>query len=66
MDEMTICAELDDGTVIQSREKIPEVVSSKISKIYRIYITPSNCKPADGVLEIDFVKSPKISCIPRK
>ena len=51
MDEMTICAELDDGTVIQSREKIPEVVSSKISKINRIYITPSNCKPADGVLE---------------
>jgi len=51
LDEMTICAELDDGTVIESREKIPEVVTSKVSKINRIYLSPSNCRPAQGVLE---------------
>ena len=51
LDEMTICAELDDGTVIESREKIPEVVNSKVSKINRIYLSPSNCRPAAGVLE---------------
>ena len=51
LEEIKICAELDDGTVIESREKIPEIVSQRTSKINRIYITPSNCKPAPGVLE---------------
>lgn len=50
-DEITICAELDDGSVVKEKNKIPEVVYDKVSKINRIYITPSNCKPAPGVLE---------------
>lgn len=51
LDEIKICAELEDGTVIESKNKIPEVVNEKTSKINRIYISPSNCKPAPGVLE---------------
>lgn len=46
-----ICAELVDGTVIQDKEKIPEVVTNKVSKINRIFIKPSNSLPAPGVIE---------------
>ena len=51
LEAIDICAELDDGTVIESKKKIPEVVTSKISKINRIFINPSNCMPAPGVIE---------------
>ena len=51
MDEIKICAELEDGTVIESKNKIPEVINDKTCKISRIFITPSNCKPAPGVIE---------------
>ncbi len=46
-----ICAELEDGSVIESRDKIPEAVSSKTTKISRIFINPTNCKVASGVLD---------------
>ena len=51
LEEIQICAELEDGTVIKSKDKIPEAINDKTSNISRIYITPSNCKPAPGVLE---------------
>lgn len=51
LDEITICAELEDGTIVESKEKIPEIAYEKITKIKRIYISPSNCMPAPGVLE---------------
>ena len=51
LNEMQICAELNDGTVIDEKDKIPEIVSDKVAKINRIYINPSNCTPAPGVLE---------------
>jgi len=51
LDEMQICAELSDGTIIEEREKIKDVVNEKISKIERVFISPSNCVPAPGVLE---------------
>lgn len=51
LEPITICAELEDGTVIESKEKIPDMVNEKVSKINRIYINPTNCKPAPGVLE---------------
>ena len=51
LDEITICAELKDGTVVENKEKIPEVVYDKVTKIDRIYISPSNCRPAPGVIE---------------
>ena len=51
LDEISVCAELNDGTTIEEKDKIPEVVSNKIEKIKRVYISPSNCKPAPGVIE---------------
>ena len=51
LEEIKICAELEDGTIIENREKIEEEVTSRISKINRIFITPTSCKPAPGVLE---------------
>ena len=51
LEAIDICAELEDGTTIQSKDKIPEVVTDKVSKISRIFINPSNCTPAPGVIE---------------
>jgi len=51
LDEMQICAELSDGTIIEDREKIKDVVNDKVAKIERVFISPSNCVPAPGVLE---------------
>ena len=51
LEPIDICAELEDGTIINNRDKIPEIVTSKISKINRIFINPSNCMPAPGVIE---------------
>ena len=55
LEAIDICAELEDGTVVQNKDKIPEEVYRKVSKINRIYINPSNCVPAPGV--IDAIKS---------
>ena len=51
MDEMTICAELENGYVVEEKDRIPEVVYDKVTKINRVYLNPSNCRPAPGVLE---------------
>ena len=51
LDEMKIVAELANGYIVEERSRIPEVVSDKVTKINRIMISPSNCKPAPGVIE---------------
>ena len=51
LEEIKICAELEDGTVIESKDKIPELINDTTSRISRIFITPSNCRPAPGVIE---------------
>lgn len=51
MDEMKICAELANGYVVEEKERIPEVVYDKVTKINRVYLNPSNCRPAPGVLD---------------
>src|SRR5574344_926686 len=51
MEPIQICAELEDGTTIESRDKIAEIVGKKKSKINRIFISPTNCRPAPGVIE---------------
>lgn len=51
LDEITICAELNDGTTIKQKDQIPNIVVQKFEKINRIYISPSNCRPAPGVIE---------------
>ncbi len=50
-DEITICAELADGTTIKQKDKIPEAVAKSGAKINRIYVSPSNCRSAPGVIE---------------
>ena len=39
------------GYIVEEKSRIPEVVSEKITKINRILISPSNCRPAPGVVE---------------
>lgn len=51
LDEMKIVAELANGYIVEEKSRIPEVVSEKITKINRIMISPTNCRPAPGVVE---------------
>lgn len=51
LDEMKIMAELANGYIVEEKSRIAEVVSEKITKINRILLSPSNCKPAPGVIE---------------
>ncbi len=48
---MKICVELEDCTVIEDREKIAEITSNKATQINRVYINPTNCRVAPGVIE---------------
>ncbi len=51
LDEMKIIAELANGYIVEEKSRIPEVVQDKITKINRILISPTNCRPAPGVIE---------------
>lgn len=51
LDRIKICAELEDGTIVECKDKIPEVVSQKVSKISRVFISPTNIRVAPGVIE---------------
>jgi len=51
LDEMRICVELEDGTVIEEKEKIAEITTEKVTKINRVFIKPTNCRTAPGVIE---------------
>ena len=51
LEPINICAELEDGTVMQNRDRIPEIVSQTTNKINRVFISPTNTRPAPGVIE---------------
>ena len=51
LEAIDICAELEDGTIVKSKDRIPEEVYRKVSKINRVFISPSNCAPAPGVID---------------
>lgn len=51
LDEMNITAELANGYIVTEKSKIPEIVYEKVTKINRIYLNPTNCRPAPGILE---------------
>lgn len=51
LDEMEICAELNNGMVIKEKEKIPEIVFQKIAKINRIFVNPTNCRTTPEVVK---------------
>ena len=50
-EEVQICAELENGYVVEEKDKIAEIVNDRMTKISRVFLKPSNCKPAPGVLE---------------
>lgn len=50
-DKMKICAELDNGYVVEEKSKIASMVYDKLTKINRVYLSPTNCKPTPGVIE---------------
>lgn len=51
LDKMNVCAELEDGTLIEEKGKIAEASIEKISKISRVFVAPSNARPAPGTLD---------------
>ena len=50
-DKMTICAELENGYLIEQKSKIAEAVFDKLTKINRVYLNPSNSKATPEVIE---------------
>ena len=51
LDEMNITAELANGYLVTEKSKISEMVYDKVTKINRIYLNPTNCRPAPGVID---------------
>lgn len=51
LDKMNITAELQNGYIVTEKSRIPKMVYEKVTKINRIYLNPSNCRPAPGVIE---------------
>lgn len=51
LDEMNITAELENGYLVTEKSKISEMVYDKVTKINRIYLNPTNCRPAPGVID---------------
>ena len=51
LDEMRICVELEDGTVIEEKEKIADITTEKVTQINRVYIKPTNCRTTPGIVE---------------
>lgn len=51
LDEMTVCAELEDGTIVENKDNLANIVMDKITRINRVYVSPTNCRTAPGVIE---------------
>ena len=51
LDEISICAELRDGTKVEQKNRIEEIASRRGENIERIYITPNSARPSPGLLE---------------
>lgn len=51
LDKITIAADFSDGTHVTTRKDFIEAVNNKIVEINRVFISPSNCRPAPGVLD---------------
>lgn len=51
LDEMKICVELENGMVIKDKDKIADITEDKVTKINRVFINPSNCRTAPGIVD---------------
>lgn len=59
LDEMKMVAELENGYMVEEKSRIQEVVTEKITRINRILLKPTNCRPTPGI--VDMIK--KADCI---
>ena len=50
-EKMNICAELENGYLIEEKSKIAETVYDNLTKINRVYLNPNNCKALPEVIE---------------
>ena len=46
-----ICAELENGMIAKGKENIPILVNEKVSRINRIFLSPTNVTVGDGVIK---------------
>lgn len=51
LDEMKICVELENGMVIKDKDRIAEITEDRVTKINRVFINPSNCRTAPGIVD---------------
>ena len=51
LDGMRVCAELEEGTIVEDKDKLADIVMDKITRISRVYVSPTNCRTAPGVIE---------------
>lgn len=51
IDDITICAELTDGSIIKNKENIPNEVMTRLETVKRVFLEPSNVRPTPRVLE---------------
>ena len=68
LDDLVLCAELEDGTLIQGESQIP-IMQQKLNKrINKVFIKPKNCKALDeAIYEIenaDVIILGPVACIP--
>ena len=50
-DEMRICAELENGILVEEKDKIKKITYDKITKINRVFISPPNCRATPEVVQ---------------
>lgn len=51
LDGMRVCAELEEGTIVEDKDRLADIVIDKITRISRVYVSPTNCRTAPGVIE---------------
>jgi len=51
LDDITLFAELDDGTIIKGESQIPKMQFSINKRIKRVFLEPADCQPMEEALE---------------
>ena len=51
LDEMKIFVELENGIVIKDKDRIAEITEERVTKINRVFVNPSNCRTAPGIVD---------------
>lgn len=51
LDPIKVCAELTDGTVVETKEEIPKQVLKRVQAIKRVFISPNSVRPTPRAIE---------------